>query len=164
MKLPPFISTLSFGLETVPRVAPRLIAASTVISENGKLWICTQNDVLLKLSSLTGHEPSYRCKTTKCLSKAHGSPWRTFSASASSSKSISKMLSPAMLTSKFHFGHHIGLKVLAIASMLSVLLVKNFAANTNSITFLSFDRSHFVPSTLDSDIFFHCWLRSSMVP
>ena len=57
------------------------------------------------------------------------------SASASISKSINRMLSLPSQTSKFPLVLHNGRKVLAIASMLTVLQVKNFAAKTALVFF-----------------------------
>ena len=143
MKLPPHISDTSLGLVTVPRVSPILKATSMVRRLYGRLCIWTQNKVVLKISSWAGVEPSYLCSATKCLSKAHGSPCSTFSASTSRSKTIRSTLFPASLT--LNLLHHrvcnIGWNVLTTASMFSDRHVKNYTARTISVFFLYPDKS-----------------------
>ena len=141
MKLPPHISDTSLGLVTVPRVSPILKATSMVRRLYGRLCIWTQNKVVLKISSWAGVEPSYLCSATNCLSKAHGSPCSTFSASTSILKAIRSTLFPASLTLNLLRVRHIGWNVHATALMFSDRHVKNYTARTISVFFLYPDKS-----------------------
>ena len=141
MKLPPRISNTSLGLVTVPRVSPILKAASMVRRLYGRLCIWTLKEVVLKISSWAEVEPSYLCSATKCLSKAHGSPCSTFSASTARSKTIRSTLFPASLTLNLLRVRHIGWNVHATALMFSDRHVKNYTARTISVFFLYPDKS-----------------------
>ena len=101
-------------------------------------------------------------RAIRCLSKHHGSDASILSTSASLSKEKRMIRSPIFLMLKPFFDLHKGKKVLAIASIFRVRLVKNLAAMENSPTACSFFNLRPEPSLSERERVLQCFERSSI--
>ena len=137
MKLAASNNLVSVGLVTSPTTSQILIPASKLIYLNGSPWTCTQMVILSKLISCKGLSPSYRCMTTRCLSKLHGSLLRILSTSFLLSNVNRILWSPNFWILKPFLSLHSGVNVLAMISTLVALLIKNFVEMEKSLTLLS---------------------------
>ena len=163
IKLPPW-AVASFGLWiTSPRISHIFSATTIFIYCIGMLWTCTQKEVFVKHKSMRANSLSYFCIIIRCLSKLHGSLWRTRFTSALSSKIKRTLCSPWFCTLNPFRARYRGLKVLKMASMFKALLVKNFATMMNSFVLRSPVRQHPGPSFSDKVRWLQFEVKSSMV-
>ena len=150
IKLPSSNSSASLdpGI-TSPTAKTILEAVHIFILPNGRSWTWTQNLTLWKTKPFNKAGLKNLFSATKFLSKDHGSPTRIFSISVYSLKANRTQWFPISLTSKPFLVCQSNLKVLAIASMLSTLLVKNLATNKYGPSMLLSLALYWLP--LDSD-------------
>ena len=128
-KLPPWVSCGLVEGRTVPKTSQIFPAALAFMNFISRPWTYTQKVALLKWSSSTELFLLYLSKTIKCLSKLHGS---LLSTSSLLSNINSTILLPKLRTWKPFLERQSGVKVFAMASTLTTLLVKNLVAKKNS--------------------------------
>ena len=161
MKLPPSQTGGSFGCCIIPNVSQICSATSLFLYLSGISYIWTQKETLLKLHSSNDDSKLIFDRAIRCLSKHHGSDASILSTSASLSKEKRMIRSPIFLMLKPFFDLHRGEKVLAIASIFKVRLVKNLAAMENSSTACSFFNLRPDPSLSERERELQCFVSSS---
>ena len=162
IKLPPSQSWGSFGCCMTPNVSQICSATSLFLYLNGISYTCTQKETLLKLHSSSDDSFLIFERAIRCLSKHHGSVDNILSTSASLSKEKRMIWSPLFLILKPFFDLHRGEKVLAIASIFKVRLVKNLAAMVKSSTACSLFNLSPEPSLSERERELQCFVRSSI--
>lgn len=160
--IPPSDSLGSIGQDTSPITAHIFSAASIVIYRSEIPWTWTQKLALSNWISCIEVSFSYRCITTRCLSKLQGSLISMRSKSCLLSKVNSILCSPRFLILKPFRDLHNGVKVLAIASMFKALVVINLAAMEKSLCPSSFVRLQPRLSLSDRVSWLQFYARSSM--